>query len=386
MNDDLNQRLASAMTRTFGRAPAGIVRAPGRVNLIGEHTDYNDGFVLPCAIGGETRIAWAPRDDGQIAVIATDFDDQTDSFALDGPIGHHPDGGWRNYVRAMASACTGHFEHLQGVSMAIAGTLPRGAGLSSSASLEIAVGHALLARAGRPADPTRLALLAQTAENDFIGVRCGIMDQLACAASVAQHALMIDCRSLVTRPVPIPAGIAIAIIHSGVVRGLVDGQYNQRRAECEAAAHAMGVPALRDADLALLDATDMPEIVRARARHVIGENARVLAMADSLARGDLARSGALMAQSDASMRDDFTITVPAIDQLVEIAQDAIGGQGGARMTGGGFGGAVVALLRTDAVPAFTETVRQHYRTPDGQSPTIMIEQAADGAGRIAWPR
>lgn len=385
MNDELNLRLASAMTRAFGRTPTGIVRAPGRVNLIGEHTDYNDGFVLPCAIGGETRIAWAPRDDGQVEVVATDFDDQIDTFALDEPITHHPDGGWRDYVRAMASACAGHFAQLKGVSIAIAGTLPRGAGLSSSASLEIAVGHTLLARAGRSADPATLALLAQKAENDFIGVRCGIMDQLASAASVEQHALMIDCRSLVTRPVAIPAGIAIAIVHSGVVRGLVDGQYNQRRTECEAAARAMGVPALRDADFALLDATDMPEIVRARARHVIGENARVLAMAECLASGDLTRTGALMAQSHASMRDDFAITVPAIDQLVEIAQDAIGGQGGARMTGGGFGGAVVALLPTGAVPAFIETMRHRYRTPDGQPPQIMIERAADGAGSIAWP-
>ena len=383
MNHDLNLRLASAMTRTFGRTPVGIVRAPGRVNLIGEHTDYNDGFVLPCAIGGETRIAWAPRDDGQVEVVATDFDDQTDTFALDEPIAHHSEGGWRDYVRAMASVVAAAFPDIGGASLAIASSLSRGVGLSSSASLEVAIGHALLARSGLSAEASAIALLAQKAENDFIGVRCGIMDQLASAASVAQHALMIDCRSLVTRPVAIPRDIAIAIVHSGVVRGLVDGQYNQRRTECEAAALAMGVAALRDADLALLDATDMPEIVRARARHVISENARVLAMAESLASGDLARSGALMAESHASMRDDFAITVPAIDQLVEIAHGAIGGQGGARMTGGGFGGAVVALLPTGAVPAFIETMRHRYRTPDGQPPQIMIEQAADGAGSIA---
>ena len=385
MNEELNLRLASAMTRAFGRTPVGIVRAPGRVNLIGEHTDYNDGFVLPCAIGGETRIAWAPRYDGRIEVVATDFDDQIDAFALDAPVTHHAGGGWRDYVRAMASIMATAFPGIGGASLAIASSLPRGVGLSSSASLEVAIGHALLARSGLSAEASAVALLAQQAENEFIGVRCGIMDQLASAASVGQHALMIDCRSLVTRPVPIPAGIAIAIIHSGVVRGLVDGHYNQRRTECEAAALAMRVPALRDADLALLDATDMPEIVRARARHVIDENTRVLAMAECLASGDLTRTGELMAQSHASMRDDFAITVPAIDRLVEIAQDAIGGQGGARMTGGGFGGAVVALLPTDAVPAFMGTVRHRYRTPDGQPPTIMIEQAADGAGSIAWP-
>lgn len=377
----LADRVRAAFAQAYGRAPAGLVRAPGRVNLIGEHTDYNDGFVLPCAIGRQTMIAWAPRDDGDMQIVASDFGGARDRFAL-GAIDHHPDRGWRDYVRGMIAAMQASGAPVAGADLAIAGDIPQGTGLSSSASLMVAVGHAMHAAAGAGLpDPATIASIAQQAENDFVGVKCGIMDQLASAASVAGHALLIDCRSLAMQAVPLPAGAALMIIDSGVVRGLVEGHYNRRRAECEAAAQAMGVAALRDADAAMLAAAAMPAESRRRARHVISENARVLAAADALAAGDLEALGALMAASHVSMRDDFEITVPPIDALAALAHGAIGGAGGARMTGGGFGGAVVAVMPAAEVERVADAVRAGYRTPAGDPPAIITEIAAPGAGR-----
>lgn len=379
----LAERARAAFAEAFGRAPAGLVRAPGRVNLIGEHTDYNDGFVLPCAIGRQTMIAWAPRADGVVNVVAGDFGAARDRFMIDA-IDHHPDRGWRDYVRGMIAAMQARRSPVAGADLAIAGDIPQGTGLSSSASLMVTVGQAMHAAAGADLpDPAVIAATAQQAENRFVGVQCGIMDQLASAASVAGHALLIDCRSLDTRPVPLPEGIALMIIDSGVVRGLVDGHYNRRRAECEAAAKAMGVAALRDADEAMLQhaAGAMSPESRRRARHVVSENDRVLAAADALAAGDLPRLGALMAASHASMRDDFEITVPPIDALAALAHSAIGGAGGARMTGGGFGGAVVAVLAKSEAARVAAAIRDGYRTPTGDPPQIIVEAAAAGAGR-----
>jgi galactokinase len=227
--------------------------------------------------------------------------------------------------------------------------------------------------------------LAQRAENDFVGCRCGIMDQLVSARGEAAHALLIDCRSLQATPVPLPAGLAVLIAHSKVRRGLVDSAYNERRAQCEAAARHFGVPALRDLDLAQLDAgaAGLDALTLRRARHVVTENARTTAAAAALAAGDLATLGRLMAQSHASMRDDFAITVPAIDQLVDVLQQSIGTEGGARMTGGGFGGCVVALLPQDRVPAATAAVAQHYRAPSGEAVEVWVCQAQAGAGAVA---
>jgi len=374
-------RAEAAFARTFGGAPELVVQAPGRVNLIGEHTDYNDGFVLPCAIDAGTVIAARGRVDAILTAVAADYDGQEDRIALDGPIVQV--GGWRDYVRGIAA--TLRDEGLsRGAEVALAGDVPRGAGLSSSASLEVALAGALARLGGLALDPTRIALLAQKAENEFVGCACGIMDQLVSARAREGHALLIDCRSLDCRPVPMPDGLAVMVIHSGIERGLVDGAYNERRRQCEAAARHYGVAALRDLDEARLLAgrEGLDPVAFRRARHVVTENARTLAAAEALADGDLARIGALMAGSHASMREDFEITLPAIDRLVEIAAAAIGGEGGARMTGGGFGGCVVALAPDAAVARVRAAVGRDYRSPDGHAAKFMVCRAAAGAGPV----
>jgi galactokinase len=365
----------------FSASPTTTARAPGRVNLIGEHTDYNDGFVLPCAISKQTMVAVRPRDDRLLNIVAGDLQGAKTSFSLDG-IAPDADAPWSNYVRGMASLLQAEGLKLPGVDMAILGDIPQGAGLSSSAALENASGLAFAALAGHPDfDRTRLAQLGQHTEHEFAGCKCGIMDQLVSARAEAGSALLIDCRSLETIAVAIPKDVVILIVHSGISRGLVDGEYNARRAQCEIAAAHYGVEALRDLDvLPVQDSLD--PVAWRRARHVISENARTLAAADALRAGDLATLGTLMAQSHASMRDDFEITLPAIDRLVEILANAIGNQGGARMTGGGFGGAVVAVLAKDRLQNATAAVAHHYRTPDGQHADVMVETASDGASLI----
>lgn len=376
-------RVEHSFARAFGGMPELLARAPGRVNLIGEHTDYNDGFVLPMAISGQSVIAARRRDDRLVRIVAVDFDESRDEFSLfDAP---HRNGNapWSDYVRAMVYAMARFGLDSAGADIAIAGDLPRGAGLSSSASLMVALGTAC---AGLfPHDevtPERIALLAQRAECDFVGTRCGIMDQLVSARATAGHALLIDCRSLECRPVSLPTDIAVMIVHSGVERGLVEGAYNARRAQCEEAARLMGIPALRDASPEQLDASRalLDEETYRRARHVISENDRTLAAASALSAGnDLRLLGRLMAASHKSMRDDFEITVPAVDGLVSLLQQAIGDEGGARMTGGGFGGAVVALLPAARVASVRAQVETHYRTPTGAVPLILIERPCAGA-------
>ena len=376
----LYDRVTATFTARFGHAPDLVVRAPGRVNLIGEHTDYNDGFVLPCAIGPATLVAVSKRDDGVVDVIAADFEDAGDRFSLQPPLERNLKQPWSDYVRGMIYALQNEDYTLSGAQIAIAGNLPKGAGLSSSASLEVAVGKAMLALTGTDIDGTRLAQIAQMAECDFVGTQCGIMDQLISAQGSAGNALLIDCRSLEFTNAPIPDDVAIMIVHSGVTRGLVDGHYNERRRQCEAAAASMGVPALRDADLNMLEAASLDPVTTARARHVITENQRTLDAADALAKSDLAALGVLMAQSHASMRDDFEITVPAIDALVTLLQKAIGPQGGARMTGGGFGGACVAVMPLARVQGVRAAIEAEYKTPDGDAPLIMIERPGPGVG------
>jgi galactokinase len=376
------EALTNLFRDSFGQAPEVVARAPGRVNLIGEHTDYNDGFVLPCAISRQTLVAARRRDDRQVRIIAGDLGGATNAFSLAEPIEPDSAAPWSNYLRGVADGLLEAGLDLPGADLAIIGDMPQGAGLSSSAALENAAGLALAALAGQPdLDRTRLALIGQRAEHRFAGCNCGIMDQLVSAQAAQGAALLIDCRSLECTPVPLPADLAVMIVHSGIERGLVDGEYNLRREQCEAAARHYGVPALRDlAELPVAGGLD--PVAYARARHVVGENARTLAAADALRRGDMAALGALMAQSHAAMRDDFQITLPAIDQLVTLLQQAIGSEGGARMTGGGFGGAVVALLPYDQVDTVRAKVMAGHRTPSGQAPLIMIETPAPGASLI----
>ena len=374
----LHDRVTASFAARFGHAPHLVVRAPGRVNLIGEHTDYNDGFVLPCAIGPATMVAVSKRHDNNVEVIAADFGDAGDQFGLELPLQRNIEQPWADYVRGMISALQNAGYALSGAHIAIAGNLPKGAGLSSSASLEVAVGKAMSALADIDIDNTRLAQIAQRAECDFVGTQCGIMDQLISAQGKAGHALLIDCRSLGLTDAPVPDDVAIMIVHSGVTRGLVDGHYNARRRQCEAAATAMGVPALRDADLEMLAAASLDAVTKMRARHVITENQRTLDAADALAKSDLATLGMLMAQSHTSMRDDFEITVPPVDALVAMLQKAIGTQGGARMTGGGFGGACVAVMPSAMVADVQAAITAEYRTPEGNVPIIMVERPGPG--------
>jgi galactokinase len=377
--------VTASFRSAFQAAPSVVVRAPGRVNLIGEHTDYNDGFVLPCAIDFHTLIAARSRDDALVRVVATDYGDAIDEFRLDAPITPRPDALWANYVRGVVQVLLARGIALHGAELAISGNVPQGAGLSSSAALEVATGQAFksLQHLGE-LSATMLALIGQQAENQFVGMNCGIMDQLISARGEAGHALLIDCRSLAARAVPMPAGVAVMIVHSRVKRGLVESEYNTRRAQCEAAARHCGEKALRDLNLKLLvgRATGLDGVTLRRARHVVTENERTLDAADALASGDLRELGVLMAQSHTSMRDDFEITVPAIDQLVEIAQAAIGREGGARMTGGGFGGCVVAVLPESRVEAVRAAIESQYRAPSGEGATVWVCRASAGVGEL----
>jgi galactokinase len=377
--------IRAAFVAAFGTQPDVITRAPGRVNLIGEHTDYNDGFVLPCAISYQTMVAIRKREDRVVNIIAEDMEGARNSLRLDQPILPDAESPWSNYVRGMIALMQQDGFALPGADIAILGNMPQGAGLSSSAALENAIGLAYAALIGRAdIDRNRLAELGQLTEHRFAGCNCGIMDQLVSARAEAGAALLIDCRTLTSKPVAIPVDVAIMIVHSGVSRGLVDGAYNERREQCERAAAHYGVKALRDLDVATLNVgqAGLDPIAFRRARHVVTENQRTLDAVAALATGKLNALGPLMAQSHISMRDDFEITHPAIDQLVGILTDAIGDEGGARMTGGGFGGSVVAIMKHNRVDAVSALVRKHYQRPDGEAPLIMVETPAAGASVV----
>ena len=386
MSETLISRTRAAFETAFGAAPALVVQAPGRVDLIGEHTDYNGGFVLPCAIDYRTVIAARPRTDRIVRVLAADYDGAVDEYYLDGPIERRDDAMWANYVRGVVRELQRRGLPLSGMDMAISGDVPQGAGLSSSASLTVAVGRLFATLPGMDAlTPIETALAAQHSENDFVGTQCGNMDQIISACGVEGHALLIDCRSLETRPVAIPTGAAIMILHSHVKRGLVDSEYNTRRQQCEAAARHFGVPALRDVDPAMLAerGAGLDDVTFRRARHVVTEDARVLQATEALAAGDLPRMGRLMAESHASMRDDFEITVPPVDRLVEIVAGVVKERGGVRMTGGGFGGCIVAVVPDDLVEPVREAVLRDYRAPGGEQSTIYVCRAAAGAGVVS---
>lgn len=343
MNPALGDRVVQLFTRRFGAPPAGVSFAPGRVNLIGEHVDYCDGLVLPMPVKTGTAIAWSRVEGDAFEVFAADFGEE-DRFTL--PPCRAPEADWRSYVRGMVAE-SGLAEGA--LRLVIAGDLSRGAGLSSSASLCIALGRALSEAFGRRPSPSDLAKAAQRTEHRWAGVACGIMDQMAVAAGRPDHAMLLDCRDLGFTNLALPPDWAVLITDSGVTRGLVDGEYNARRAQCEAAAGAIGVAKLRDAGPAQVEAAALDDVTRRRAEHVVAEIERTRAAADALARGDLAAFGTILREGHASLRDLFEVSVPAVDAVVEELQSAIGREGGARMTGGGFGGAVVAVLAADRV-------------------------------------
>lgn len=365
----------------FGTAPATIVKAPGRVNLIGEHTDYNDGFVLPVAINYHTYIALSPRDDRQLHVTAKDFDSELAIIDLDQPMQKDHAIEWSNYVRGVVQEMLKNGFKLAGGNLLISGNVPAGAGLSSSASLEMALVRALTELSSESIDPTQAALIGQAAENNFVGCNCGIMDQLISARGQESSALLIDCENLATRTVSIPADWELLIVHSGVKRGLVDSEYNQRRQQCEAAAAYFDQKTLRGVTLAeLIDAEPhLDSLSFRRARHVLTENARTLLAVDALAAGDLKSLVTLMTESHASMRDDFNITTDSIDILVEILTEAGAGQAGVRMTGGGFGGCVVAIAPATLIPTLISAVEKNYQSRTGCIPTLIPAKAIAGA-------
>ncbi len=379
------ERVRDAFTRQFGGVPALLVQAPGRVNLIGEHTDYNDGLVLPCAIDFGTVVGARRRQDGRVRVVAADFCEGLDEFGVSPAIGKSPAEGWADYVRGAMQILAARGVALGGADIAIAGDVPQGAGLSSSASLLVALIDAFRRLDGLDTmSSTEVAVSARAVENEFVGVACGIMDQLISARGVAGHALLIDCRTLEVRPVAVRDGLVVLIVHSGIERGLVGSEYNRRREECARAARHYRVAALRDVDAALLEAgrSGLDDVAFRRARHVVSENARVVETAAALERGDTAALGTLMAASHASMRDDFEITTPGIDRLVAIMGEAIGSRGGARMTGGGFGGCVVSVATREGVEAALASVARDYRTPSGEGAVTYLCRPCQGVRAI----
>lgn len=365
----------------FSAPAAFVVQAPGRVNLIGEHTDYNDGFVLPCAINFKTVVCANKRDDGLVNVVACDYNQAPDAFSLDAPIkASHQQ--WANYIRGVVKHLKQRGYQFRGADIVVTGDIPQGTGLSSSASLEVAIAQTFKVLYQLDISQTDIALNGQEAENQFVGCNCGIMDQLISAQALANHASLIDCRSLEVTPVPLPTTWSVLIVNSNKKRGLVDSEYNTRRMQCEKAAKTLGVLALRDLDIATFEVNQhkLDSVTAKRAKHVVTENQRTLDAAIAMANGDMLTLQALMSQSHASMRDDFEITVPEIDTLVDIIKQAIGELGGVRMTGGGFGGCVVAVMPKELVAGTIKAIEKDYYTLTGLVAETFVCTAENGAG------
>lgn len=380
MSSSLNKIIAQQFEKMFGGPATMLVRAPGRVNLIGEHTDYNDGFVLPMAIDRAVWIALRPRGDRRVRLYSADFD-ETAEFSLDEL--RNEGNSWVEYIKGVAFVLQSEGYPVSGWEGVIAGDVPIGAGLSSSAAVEMASARAFAALDGWPWDARVMAKAGRRVENEWIGVNSGIMDQMISAAGRAGHALLIDCRSLETEAVPLPPGVAVVILDTMTRRGLVDSEYNDRRMQCERAAAVMGVPALRDADMELLyrKSGDLDPVTARRAKHVISEDQRTLDAAAVMRQGDAVAMGRLMNESHISMRDDFEISRREMDTMVELAQ-ADPNCYGARMTGGGFGGAAVALVRVEGAEPFAAAVSSAYRQATGLDPQVYICAATDGAAVV----
>ncbi len=373
---NLQEQVIDTFNARFGTPPAFIARAPGRVNLIGEHTDYNDGFVLPMAIDRAVWIALRPNNGRQVNLYSLNFAAAA-SFSLDNL--ENCNAGWIEYVKGTAWALQEAGLALQGWDGVVAGDVPVGAGLSSSAALELATARAFAAVSGWAWHPAQMAKVTQRAENDWVGVNCGIMDQMISAAGKAGHALLIDTRTLQLETVPLPP-TAVVVLDTATRRGLADSEYNTRRTQCEAAANYFGVPALRDVSLAQFQAqaAGLDEVTRRRARHVVSENARVLQAVAAMRLGDTVRLGQLINASHASLRDDFEVSSAELDLMVDIARQQPGCFG-ARMTGAGFGGCAVALVQTAVVDTFVTAVATAYQQTTQLQPQIYVCQATNGA-------
>lgn len=361
-------------------------RAPGRVNLIGEHTDYNDGYVMPAAIDFSTWVKVSPLDQRKLEIFSENFEEEVEVDLDDQNLSAR--GHWSDYPVGVAVTLERTGYRLRGARLEIRGEVPIGSGLSSSAAIEVATACALTANSDLQIDPRELALLCQRAENEFVGARVGIMDQFISLFGQAQKALLLDCRSLDFRLLPLPDNVQLIICNTMVKHALASSAYNERRAQCEAgvkhlAKYLPNITALRDVTIEQLEehGQDLPDVVYRRCRHVITENSRVLSAADALERGDLGSFGELMADSHRSLRDDYEVSCEELDLMVEIAQN-VAGVYGARMTGGGFGGCTVNLVAESRVEEFKELVSQEYERNTSFKPEIYICMAANGAEEV----
>ena len=380
---DRTAELVRAFATTYGREATAGVRAPGRVNLIGEHTDYNDGFCLPMAIERDVRLVYAPREDDIVRVSSLQGEGVAD-FRLATPIAKDADMAWADYVKGCATVLLEAGIELRGGDLMLSGNVPLGSGLSSSAAIEVAVIHALLALAGKELPGAEIATLAQRGENQYVGTNCGILDQLSSASGMDGKAMLMDCRTLALTPAPLPDGVSVVIADTGKRRGLVDSAYNERRAQCEAGAAALGVSHLRDVTphglRAALDDGRIDELAYKRCSFVIAENSRTLAAAACLRAGDVVAFGELMDQSHAGLRDLYEVTCPELDTMCRIAR-AQPGCLGSRMTGAGFGGCTVSLVEEDKAEAFSEALERDYALAFPDLPVaVYCSRPAPGAG------
>lgn len=386
----MNERiegLISIFKEKFSENPNVLVRAPGRVNLIGEHTDYNDGFVLPVAIDRDIVIASKRRDDNIVRLYSLDFDSMIE-FSLN-DIQFDSINTWSNYPKGVAHFLQEDGYNITGMDVVMTGNIPQGAGLSSSAAIEVATALAFEKISELEIEPSQMALLCQKAENKFVGVNCGIMDQFISRMGKKDHALLIDCRSLDYELVPLNLEkVKIVVCNTGKKRGLVDSEYNARRSECERGVKILrkylpGIEALRDIEINDLAkySSHIPEITEKRCRYVIKENDRVIESIDALSEGDLIKFGELMNQSHIGLRDDYEVSCSELDAMVEIAW-GIDGVIGSRMTGAGFGGCTVSLVVEDDLPEFISRVNEEYPKRTGLQHEIYICNAEDGAGII----
>ena len=375
-------RTTELFTRCFGHEPRWVVAAPGRVNLIGEHTDYNEGFVLPMAIERHIVIA-ADSNTSREVTLHSDTTGETASFGVH-PKVERGEPGWSNYVRGVIAGFQKRKQKVPGFDAVIESTLPYGGGLASSAALEVATATLLEAMTGQTLDPIAKAQLCQRAEHDFAGVPCGIMDQFTSILARENHALLLDCRSRTTTPVPMTnPEVAVLIVNTNIRHKLAESEYAKRRSQCEAAARALKVTALRDATPAALNKAQkqMEPVVFRRARHVITENERTVQMAKAIQASDWPAVGQLMYASHASLRDDYEVSCPELDAVVEVARalGAAAGVIGCRMTGGGFGGCAVSLVKTEAVQRITRRLDEDYEKKTGRQTTIFSSRPAAGA-------
>jgi len=378
----LQGRVTQEFERRFGGPPTFVVRAPGRVNLIGEHTDYNDGFVLPMAIDRAIWIAMRPRGDQRVVGHSLDFEQPVEFSVeeVEQVSVSEATPAWGEYLRGVAWALQEAGHTLQGWEGVVASDVPIGASLSSSAALEMATARVFAVTSGLQWDATSMARIGQRAENEWVGVNCGIMDQMISAAGKADHALLIDCRSLEAQPVPLPPGTAVVVLDTATRRGLVDSAYNERRRECATAARHFGVAALRDVSVEQIEtgSSGLAAVGRRRARHVVTENDRTRQAAEAMCAGDAVKMGQLMNASHASLRDDFEVSSEALDAMVECARQ-VDSCYGARMTGAGFGGCAVALIRATDAESFAINVADSYQAATSIRPEVHACRAAGGA-------